>query len=114
MALGNYERAASIYAQLVGESSSATLRLAYGEALLGAKRYREARAQFDRARQLGGLGARDLGVPAATASALDGDGDAAVAWLKTIPKQYLPASLQQNIAFEKLRTRPDFQALFVN
>jgi Tfp pilus assembly protein PilF len=90
------------------------MRLAYGEALLGAKRYRDARSQFDRASQLGGLGARDLGVPAAMASALDGDGDAAMKWLKTIPRQYLPASLQQNAAFEKLRLRPDFQALFEN
>jgi hypothetical protein len=58
VASGDYERAASIYAQLIDESSSATTRLAYGEALLGAKRYRDARAQFDRERQLGGLGPR--------------------------------------------------------
>ncbi len=109
---GDYEHAASVYARLVDDKSSATLRLAYGEALLGAKRYREARMQFDRARQLGGLGARDLGVPAAMASALDGDGEAAVAWLKTIPKQFLPPDLRQNVAFEKLRGRPDFDAVF--
>lgn len=111
---GDYERAAAIYGRLVDENSGATIRLAYGEALLGAKRYRDARSQFDRASQLGGLGARDLGVPAAMASALDGDEDAAIRWLKTIPKQYLPAGLQQNAAFETLRTRPDFQALFQN
>jgi dienelactone hydrolase len=114
VSLGDYERAAVIYGRLVNVSSGATMRLAYGEALLGAKRYRDARSQFDRASQLGGLGARDLGVPAAMASALDGDGDAAMKWLKTIPRQYLPASLQQNAAFEKLRLRPDFQALFEN
>jgi hypothetical protein len=37
------------------------------EALLGAKRYREARAQFDRVKQIGGAGPRDLGLPAARA-----------------------------------------------
>jgi hypothetical protein len=47
------------------------------------------------------------------ASALDGDGDDAVAWLKGIPKQFLPANVQQNEAFTTLRARPDFQALFV-
>jgi hypothetical protein len=46
------------------------------------------------------------------ASALDGDGDAAIAWLKTIPKQFLPEGLQQNVAFEKLRGRSDFEAIF--
>lgn len=60
VSLGDYERAASIYAQLINENSSATLRLAYGEALLGAKRYRDARAQFDRTRQLGGLGPQNI------------------------------------------------------
>jgi dienelactone hydrolase len=114
VSLGDYERAASIYGQLIDENSSAMLHPAYGEALLGAKRYRDARVQFDRAERLGGLGPRDLGVPAAMASALDGDGDAAIAWLKTIPKQFLPANLQQDAAFEKLRTRPDFQAIFRN
>lgn len=109
---GEYERAASIYAHLIDEHSSAVLRLAYGEALLGARRYHEARAQFDRAKQLGGVGARDLGVPAAMASALDGDGDAAIAWLKTIPRQFLPAALAQDPAFEKLRGRSDFEAIF--
>ncbi|MBZ5725905.1 MAG: hypothetical protein LAP87_13015 [Acidobacteriia bacterium] len=111
---GDYERAASLYAQSIDEHSSATLRLAYGEALLGAKRYRDARAQFDRARLLGGLGPRDLGVPAAMASALDGDGDAAIVWLKTVPKQFLPANLQRDAAFEKLRARADFQSIFRN
>jgi tetratricopeptide (TPR) repeat protein len=110
--LGDYERAVSLYSQIVDEKATANLRLLYGNALLGARRYKDARAQFDRAKQLGGLGPRDLGVPAAIACALDGDGDAAIAWINGIPKQYRPASLQQEAAFEKLRGRSDFQELF--
>jgi hypothetical protein len=52
------------------------------------------------AKHLGGLGPRDLGVPAA------------IPWIDSIPKQYRPADLDQNAAFEKLRGRADFQELF--
>lgn len=85
--------------------------LSYGVALSGAKRYKEARAQFDRVKQIGGAGPRDLGLPAAAACALDGDGEAAVAWLKTIPKRFLPAASLSNPAFDSLRSRADFKEL---
>jgi len=45
---------------------------------------------------------RDLGLPAAKACVLDHDPEAAVAWLKTIPPQFLPASIQSD---------PDFAAV---
>jgi len=61
---------------------------------------------------IGGLGARDLGLPAAKACALDGDPEAAMVWLKTIPPQFLPTSVQSDAAFAAFRDRADFQALF--
>jgi hypothetical protein len=33
-------------------------------------------------------------------------------WLKTIPPQFLPASVQSDAAFRALKDRADFQALF--
>jgi dienelactone hydrolase len=109
----DFAGAAALYRQLVAaHSKDARLLLAYGIALSGAKQYKEARAQFDRAQVIGGLGLRDLGLPAAKASALDHDLEAAMAWLKTIPPQFLPASVQSDAAFVELKDRPDFQALF--
>jgi dienelactone hydrolase len=113
MFAGDFAKAAALYRELVAaHAQDARLLLAYGNALSGAKQYREARAQFDRARAIGGLGARDLGLPAAKACALDHDPEAAMAWLKTIPPQFLPASVQSDAAFAALKNRADFQALF--
>jgi dienelactone hydrolase len=109
----DFARAAALYHDLVAtHPQDARLLLAYGNALSGAKQYKEARAQFDRARVIGGLGARDLGLPAANACALDRDPEAAMVWLKTIPPQFLPASVQSDAAFAALKDRADFQALF--
>jgi hypothetical protein len=41
-----------------------------------------------------------------------GDADAAIRWLQTIPKRFLPPNLQDEPAFAALRTRADFRALF--
>jgi hypothetical protein len=110
---GDFARAARLYAQLAAaKPQDPRLVLSYGEALLGAARYKEARAQFDHLKTLGGVGPRDLGVPAAKACALDSDPDAAIAWLRSIPKQFLPAALKTDPAFSSLRERTDFQALF--
>lgn len=35
-----------------------------------------------------------------------------MAWLKTIPRQFLPASIQSDAAFAALKDRTDSQALF--
>ena len=109
---GDFASAVRLYAPLVAAKPDDTrLALSHGEALLGAGRYREAREQLDRLKTKH-LGARDLGVPAAKACALDGDADAALAWLRSIPKQFLPPGLKNDPAFESLRGRGDFQALF--
>jgi len=97
---------------VVAHPQDARLLLSYGNALSGVKQYKEARAQFDRAKTIGGLGQRDLGLPAAKACALDHDPEAAMAWLKTIPPQFLPASIQSDPDFVSLKDRDDFQALF--
>jgi tetratricopeptide (TPR) repeat protein len=111
---GDFDRAATLYGELIqSNAGSAVMRLAYGEALLGAKRYREARTQFDRARQIGGLGPRDLGLPAARACALDGDAECAVSWLASIPKRFRPTNLTQDPVFAGLSNRDDFKALFL-
>jgi len=110
---GDFGRAATLYAPLVAASpQDPRLLLSYGEALLGAARYKEARAQFDRLKTIGGVGPRDLGVPAAKACVLDGDPNAAIAWLRSIPKQFLPASLKSDPAFRSLYDREEFQSLF--
>ncbi|PYU05516.1 MAG: hypothetical protein DMG34_08060 [Acidobacteria bacterium] len=109
----NFARAAALYHDLVvAHPQDARLLLSYGNALSGVKQYKEARAQFDRAKTIGGLGQRDLGLPAAKACALDHDPEAAMAWLKTIPPQFLPASIQSDPDFVSLKDRDDFQALF--
>jgi len=109
----DFARAAALYHELVAvHPQDARLLLAYGNALNGAKQYKEARAQFDRAKAIGGLGPRDLGLPAAKACVLDHDPEAAIAWLKTIPPQFLPASIQSDPDFAALKDRADFQSLF--
>jgi dienelactone hydrolase len=109
----DFAGAAALYHELVAvQPQDARLLLAYGNALSGAKQYKEARAQFNRAKAIGGLGPRDLGLPAAKACVLDHDPEAAMAWLKTIPPQGLPASIQADPDFASLKDRADFQALF--
>lgn len=113
MSTGKFASAAVLYSELVNShTQDARLRLAYGNALTGAKHYKEARKQFERAKAIGGLGARDLGLPAARACALDHDPEAAIVWLKTIPPQFLPASIQSDPDFAPLKDRPDFRAMF--
>jgi len=113
MFAGDFTKAAALYQELVAaHPQDARLLLAYGNALSRAKQYKEARAQFDRAKAIGGLGLRDLGLPAARACALDHDPDAAMRWLQTIPPQFLPASVQSDADFASLKDRADFQALF--
>ena len=110
---GDYKSASSTYASILNSrSDDSRLRLAYGEALLGDKQYVEACSQFDRLR-VKGLGARDLGIPAARACLLKGDSSAAVGWLQSIPKRFLPASLQEDSLFAGLKSRADFRQLFV-
>jgi dienelactone hydrolase len=110
---GDYAKAVTLYRPLVdAHPDDVRLVLAYGNSLLGARRYREARSQFDRAKAIGNAGPRDLGVPAARASILDHDPDAAIAWLKTIPPQFLPSTLESDSDFASLRGRQDFAALF--
>jgi dienelactone hydrolase len=109
---GRFAEAAAAYAELLrARADDATLRLAYGEALLGAGRFGDACAEFDRLRGRG-LGYRDLGLPAARACMQKGDADAAVAWLRTIPARFLPADVQRESVFTPLRARADFRALF--
>ena len=109
----NYDRAVELYATLAkAHPQNAEIAVAYGIALTNTHRFREARAQFDRAKQIGGIGARDLGLPAARASALDGDADSAMQWLKSIPPQFIPASLIADPDFSILKNRPDFLQIF--
>jgi dienelactone hydrolase len=113
MFTGDYAQAAALYSKLVtAHPQDARLFLAYGIALTGAKQYKDARAQFDRAKAIGGLGKRDLGLPAAKACVLDNDPEAAIGWLKTISPQFLSAWIQTDADFAALKDRPDFQALF--
>ena len=109
---GDFQAAASGYATvLVSHPDDIRVRLSYGEALLGDKQYSAACGEFDRLRGKG-LGPRDLGLPAARACLLKGDEAASIAWLQTIPKRFLPSSIQQDSAFAPLRGRADFRALF--
>jgi hypothetical protein len=107
-----FHEAAGEYGRMVAtRPDDARLRLAYGEALLGDGQYASACAEFDRLRGKG-LGYRDLGLPAARACLGKGDADGAIAWLKSIPPQFLPGSIQTDPGFAALQNRPDFQALF--
>jgi tetratricopeptide (TPR) repeat protein len=111
--MGDFSRAAELYAPLArAHPNDPRILLSYAESLLGARRYQEARTQFDRVKAIGGVGPRDLALPAAKACLLDGDPKTAVEWLKTIPKRFLPQSLRDDTAFASLRDRADFQELF--
>ena len=109
---GNYHEATAIYAELRSSNPGDTrLGLSYGESLLGDGQYAAACSLFaslDRK----ALGPRDLGVPAARACALAGDGDSALAWLRSIPTRFLPAELTSDSAFAGMQQRADFRALF--
>jgi hypothetical protein len=112
VASGDAKAAVPGYAKLVNDHPDDTrLRLSYAEALLGDKQYEAACAQFERLKGKG-LGPRDVGLPAARACMQNGDAELALAWLRTIPRQFLPADLQQDPLFESLRMRAEFRALF--
>ena len=108
----DFAKAVPIYADLVAaRPDDARLRLSYGEALLGNAQYAEACGELEKLKGKG-LGPRDLGLPAARACMLKGDGDAAIAWLKTIPTRFLPPNVQDEAVFAPLKSREDFRALF--
>jgi hypothetical protein len=112
VAAGAFGEAASTYANLVkARPDDPRLRLAYGEALLGASRFADACAELAKLKGKG-LGPRDLGVPAARACMQSGDGDAALAWLATIPQRFLPRDLEKDPIFAPIQSRPAFRALF--
>jgi dienelactone hydrolase len=112
VASGDFPAAATSYRTLVdAKPTDARLRLSLGEALLGAKQYGQACAEFELLKDKG-LGPRDLGLPAARACLGSGDQDAAIGWLKSIPSRYLPRDIESDPAFASLRGRPDFRALF--
>ena len=109
-----FAKAAPIYRELVAaRPEDARLRLSYAESLLGNSQFAEACAEFEQLRGKG-LGARDLGVPAARACMQKGDAGAALTWLKTIPARFLPAELQSDPVFASIRDREDFRALFAS
>ena len=109
---GNFAEAAKTYASLVASRpDEPTLRLAYGEALLGDKQLETACAEFEKLKGKG-LGYRDLGLPAARACMQKGDPEAAIAWLRSIPQRFLPPSVAKEPVFASIQERPDFQALF--
>jgi dienelactone hydrolase len=109
---GNFAAAATAYADLVkAKPDEARLRLSYGEALLGASQFAAACTELEKLKGKG-LGARDLGVPAARACMQTGDAEAAIAWLKSIPQRYLPRALEKDPIFAPIQNRPDFKALF--
>ena len=112
VAAGNFAAAAATYAGLVARTpDDARLRLSYGEALLGDRQFAAACAEMDKLRDKG-LGPRDLGLTAARACLQKGDPDAAMAWLASIPKRFLPQRVKDEPVFAPLRDRADFQALF--
>lgn len=109
---GEFHAAAASYEQILATRPDDTrLRLSYGEALLGDRQFAAACSALEPLKGKG-LGPRDLGLPAASACAQKGDAEAAIRWLQTIPKRFLPSSVQNEPAFASLRERPDFRALF--
>jgi hypothetical protein len=42
----------------------------------------------------------------------NGDGDAALAWLSSIPRRFLPPEVEKDPIFAPLQSRADFKALF--
>ena len=108
----NFREAAAAYGELVAKTpNDAQLRLAYGEALLGDRQFEKACAEFEKLKGKG-LGPRDLGLPAARACLQKGDPEAAIAWLASIPKRFLPARVKDEPVFVTLKDRADFKALF--
>jgi hypothetical protein len=59
-----------------------------------------------------GLGPRDLGIPAARACMQKGDADAAIEWLRSIPKRFRLTQLRDDPIFAPIRTRPELLDLF--
>jgi hypothetical protein len=109
---GRFREAATIYAQLIqAKPNDARLALSYGEALLGDGQYSAACSTFGPLRGKG-LGARDLGVPAARACARAGEAETAIEWIRSIPPRFRPATLLTDSSFTALRERPEFRALF--
>ena len=112
VAAGNFAGAAAAYAELVQRKpDDARLRLSYGDALLGARQFDKACSEFEKLKGKG-LGPRDLGLPAARACLQKGDAEAAMAWLSSIPKQFLPARVKDEPVFAAIKDRADFKALF--
>lgn len=111
---GDFARAAATYQDLlVSRPDDATLRLSYGEALLGAGQFATACSELAKLRDRG-LGPRDLGIPAARACAQAGEGHQAVEWLRSIPPRFRPRDLRDDPALSALRGRRDFEALFTS
>ena len=109
---GDFASAARVYGELVSRKpDDARLRLSYGEALLGDRQFGSACREFEGLKGKG-LGARDLGLPAARACLKAGDPDLAMTWLQSIPRRFLPARVKDDTAFASLGTRADFKALF--
>jgi hypothetical protein len=109
---GDLHHAASAYGGLVADHpNDSRLRLAYGEALLGDQQFARACGEFASLRDKG-LGARDLGLPAARACMLSGDANAAIGWLRTIPTRFLPPAVRDERTFTSIRDRAEFRALF--
>ena len=112
VAAGDFAAAAAAYAALVKQKPhDDRLRLSYGEALLGASQFAAACAELDKLKGKG-LGPRDLGLPAARACMQKGDGDAAIAWLKSIPQRFLPREIERDPVFAPVQDRAEFKALF--
>lgn len=109
---GNFTKAASLYASLVASTpDDSRMRLAWGEALIGAGDFARACTEFEKLRGKG-LGPRDVGLPGARACVQAGDAAAAVKWLESIPARFLPAQVASEPVFAPLRDRPDFKAVF--
>jgi len=109
---GKFHDGAATYASMVAaRPDDARLRLAYGEALLGAGQAAAACSEFDKLRDKG-LGYRDLGLPASRACLQKGDVDAAIAWLQSIPARYLPRAIAEDPAYASIKDHADFRALF--
>ncbi len=109
---GNFAAAAASYAALVAaDPEDPSLRLSYGEALLGDGQFAKACDELEKLKGAP-LGPRDLGLPAARACLQKGDATAAMAWLASIPKRFLPQRVKDEPVFAPLRERADFQALF--
>lgn len=109
---GDFAKAATLYSSMVAAApEDHRMRLAWGEALLGAGEFAKACAELEKLRGKG-LGPRDVGLPGAKACVQGGDPAAAVKWLESIPARYLPRSVQNEPVFAPLKDRPDFKAVF--